>query len=640
MKFSDDFLDEIRSRISISDVVGRSVKLTKRGREYVGLSPFNKEKTPSFTVNDQKGFYHCFSSGKHGDIFRFLTETEGLKFPEAVERLAGEAGIPMPQPTREEQQRQERRKDLYEVMDAACRWFETQLYGPNGTIGLSYFRDRGLDDATIKRFRLGFSLDSRDALKTALKSQGISEQQLEAAGLMKRPDDGRPPFDYFRGRVMFPITDRNERVIAFGARTLGDSQPKYLNSPDTDLFHKGSVLYGLATARKAAFDVGQVLVCEGYMDVIALGQFGINHAVAPLGTAITERQIQELWKLAPEPVICLDGDKAGRRAARRAAERALEILKPGHSLRFALMPEGDDPDTLVRRAGPKALDDILSGTTPLADLLAQEILSATPATAPPEQRAGAEKALKDLAFQIQDETVRGHYLKYFRDQTWTHFNGARGQQSQRDRSGSSYQRHLRRTGTFRRWQPPETPLQQRDVALSEHAWEATLLNIMLKVPAIISEVAEDAATLSLSNETLDSLLRAVLEASSWHKTLDAETLNTHLSDAGYADHVTYLTRSRAVHALRLPNIEDLGDPGISAPHSDDDTPQETSMPTHDPQAAVQAWRDVYALHRRMAIEQDLKQAERAFAETPDEESWARLSGLRKARDDLIAASRA
>lgn len=629
MQVSPDFLDEVRARLSVSDVVGRSVKLQKRGREYVGLSPFNKEKTPSFTVNDQKGFYHCFSSGKSGDIFGFLMETEGLSFPEAVERLAAEAGLSVPKPTREEQIRQERRKDLYDVMNAACTWFEQQLFGPNGRQALQYFLDRGLDEATIRAFRLGYSLDTRDSLKTALKSQGIGEDQMIAAGLIKQPDDGRPPFDYFRGRVMFPITDRTDRVIAFGARTLTDAQPKYLNSPDTDLFHKGSVLYGIATARKAAFDTGAVIVCEGYMDVIALAQAGLTHAVAPLGTAVTERQIQELWKLAPEPIICLDGDNAGRKAARRAAERALEVLKPGHSLKFAMMPDGEDPDTLVRRGGVAALENTFQKATPLSDLLIADVLKTLPANPQPEHRAGAEKQLTQLAFQIKDETVRGYYLRYFKDKLFEAFRPQNKTVYQR--SGSQRSRTGFKGAGFKndRWAPPETPL-NRTQALGPSGWELGLLALLIHAPQIIDHVAEEAATLRFSNQTLDSVLLGVLEASGWHQTLDTKTLRSHLIEKGHAAVLAQIDGPHAVHFLRLTNSE------REEPGSEADPNSETPGDTHEShqvmstQQALSAWRDMFTLQRRSALERDLEDAERAFAEDPSESAWQRLSGLRNA----------
>ncbi|HEC14140.1 MAG TPA: DNA primase, partial [Rhodospirillales bacterium] len=285
MAFSAQFLDELRSRIGLADVVGKRVKLTRKGHEHLGLCPFHKEKTPSFTLNEEKGFYHCFGCGAHGGAIDFAMQTDGLTFPEAVERLAAEAGMEVPADTPEERQRSKERQGLYEVVEAAAVFFEKSLRMPEGKKGIDYFRARGLDDETISRFRLGFAPDARDRIKTELARQGISEGLMVAAGLLKRPDDGRSPFGYFRNRVIFPICDKRGRPIAFGGRILGPGEPKYLNSPETPLFKKGRILYGLNLAAASARKEGTLVVAEGYMDVIALARAGIGNAVAPLGTA-------------------------------------------------------------------------------------------------------------------------------------------------------------------------------------------------------------------------------------------------------------------------------------------------------------------------------------------------------------------
>jgi DNA primase len=328
LAFPPRFLDEIRARLACSEVIGRRVRLVRKGREHSGLCPFHNEKTPSFTVNDDKGFFHCFGCGAHGDVIGFTMKIDHLPFPEAVERLAGEAGLEMPRQTPAERARAEVENTLQDVVEAACAWYEAQLRAPAGSAGLAYLRNRGLDEATIAGFRLGFAPDGRAALKSALLQKGFKEDLLLQAGLLVRPDDGRESFDFFRGRVMFPIADRRGRVIAFGGRVMGDGQPKYLNSRDTPLFDKGRTLYALDKARAGVAKAAELIVAEGYMDVIALHAAGFAGAVAPLGTALTEAQIEALWKLAPEPIVCLDGDAAGQRAALRAAERALPMLKP------------------------------------------------------------------------------------------------------------------------------------------------------------------------------------------------------------------------------------------------------------------------------------------------------------------------
>ncbi len=392
MAFPPSFLDEIRSRVSLVSVIGRGVRLTKKGREHSGLCPFHNEKTPSFTVNEDKGFYHCFGCGAHGDVITFEMQTHRLSFPEAVERLAAEAGLEVPVQAPEERERAKQAASLYDVMEKACAFFERELRGPAGHVGFDYLRRRGLDEETISRFRLGFSPDGRTALKAALKQAGFSEAMAVEAGLLIAPEalgrEGAESYDRFRGRVMFPITDRRGRIIAFGGRILGDGQPKYLNSPDTPLFHKGAVLYGLAQAREPAAQAGTVIVCEGYMDVIALARAGFAHAVAPLGTALTEGQIELLWRMAAEPIICLDGDAAGQRAAAKAAERALPLLKPGLSLRFATVPAPEDPDSLIQTQGSAAMQQILDRAQPLSDVLWHQELSRHP-----HRHAGAPRRL-------------------------------------------------------------------------------------------------------------------------------------------------------------------------------------------------------------------------------------------------------
>ena len=369
MAITPQFLDELRSRVPVSDVVGKRVKLAKKGREFIGLCPFHSEKTPSFTVNDDKAFYHCFGCGANGDIIRFVTETEGLTFPEAVAKLAGMAGLTVPQATPEERQRAERAKSLQDACEAALRFFRRRLNEPAGADALAYLQRRGLKPETIEAFRLGWAPDGRNILKQALTGEGFPEPMLVEAGLLIKPEDGGDSYDRFRGRVIFPIADRRGRVIAFGGRALGDIQPKYLNSPETPLFNKGRLLYALDKARQAVRDGAEVIVTEGYTDVIALHQAGFGGAVAPLGTALTESQIEELWRLAPGPVLCFDGDEAGRRAAGRALDRLLPRLVPGKTARFVFLPEGEDPDSFVSLSGPEAFGRLVERATSVSEAL-------------------------------------------------------------------------------------------------------------------------------------------------------------------------------------------------------------------------------------------------------------------------------
>jgi DNA primase len=415
MRFTPQFLDELRARLPVSEVVGKRVKLKKAGREWKGLSPFQQEKSPSFTVNDQKGFYHDFSSGKHGDIISFLMETEGVGFTEAVERLAAMAGLPLPAATPDAARHEQRRKTLHDVMELAAKFFADTLASRNGAKARGYLADRGISPATQLQFRIGYAPGERFALKEYLGSQSISVEDMVEAGLLVAADDIPVPYDRFRDRVMFPITDIRGRVIAFGGRALEkDVAAKYLNSPETPLFHKGDNLYNLAAARLAAHNGGVLVVVEGYIDVIAMVGAGFAASVAPLGTALTENQLALLWKMADEPILCFDGDKAGQKAAWRAADLALPHLKPGKSLRFALLPEGQDPDDLARSGGRVAIEEVVSAARGLVDVIwSREIEGGSFAT--PERRAALEARIGELTNTIGDEVVRRYYRQDLRE---------------------------------------------------------------------------------------------------------------------------------------------------------------------------------------------------------------------------------
>jgi len=409
MRFTPQFLEELRARLPVSEVVGRRVKLKRAGREWKGLSPFQQEKTPSFTVNDQKQFYHDFSTGKHGNIFDFVMETEGVSFPEAVERLASMAGLALPAVTPDAARHEQRRKTLHDVMDLAAKFFADTLASRNGAKARGYLGDRAISPATQLQFRIGYALPDRFALKEHLGGQGVPVEDMVEAGLLVAGDDIPVPYDRFRDRVMFPITDLRGRVIAFGGRALEkDAAAKYLNSPETPLFHKGDNLYNLATARQAAHDGAPLVVVEGYVDVIAMVGAGFPASVAPLGTALTENQLALLWKMADEPILCFDGDRAGQKAAYRAAELALPLLAPAKSLRFALLPEGQDPDDLARSGGRGAIEEVIGAARGLADVIwSREIEGGSYAT--PERRAALEARIKNLTNGIRDEVVRRYY---------------------------------------------------------------------------------------------------------------------------------------------------------------------------------------------------------------------------------------
>lgn len=430
MKYPPHILDEIRARLPVSEVVGRRVRLKKQGREYAGLSPFNPEKTPSFFVNDQKGFYHCFSSGRHGDQFRFLMETEGLTFPEAVERLAAETGVVLPKADVREEKRERHRASLADVVEMAARFFEETLKLSAGQTARAYVERRRLEPRTVREFRIGCAPAERDGLKRHLLAKGVDEAAMVEAGLVIKPEDGRPSYDRFRNRLMIPIQDEKGRVVAFGGRAMAaEDQPKYLNSPETELFHKGFMLFNGHRARAAAYDSGSVVVVEGYLDAIAVWQAGIPGVVATLGTAFTEDQIQRMWRFAAEPLVCFDGDKAGIKAAHRAIDRILPHLKSGFSFNFVFLPDGKDPDELIALGGAEAFRAETARAVPLADVLWDRETAGAPIDTP-ERKAALEKRLEDLVHQIGDGRVqRAYQLRYrlrLSNLFWTSERGARG----------------------------------------------------------------------------------------------------------------------------------------------------------------------------------------------------------------------
>jgi DNA primase len=416
VRFDDRFLDEIKSRLRLSDVIGRSVKLRRQGREFVGLSPFTKERTPSFFVNDDKGFFHDFSSGKNGDLISFLQETERLSFVEAVERLAAEAGVALPAPDPRAAEQERERQTLSDWLELAAKWFEGELRRPIGADARAYLARRGLPETEWGRFRLGFSPSSRTALKDYLVAKGAQPGALVEAGLLIAPEEGGgAPYDRFRDRIIFPIADARGRVISFGGRAMDpEARAKYLNGPETGLFHKGATLYGLGEARRLLSAGGQgtsLVVVEGYMDAIACQRANVP-AVAPLGTALTEDQMEALWRLDPEPVLCFDGDGAGQRAASRAIDRALPMLKPGRSFKFAILTGGKDPDDVLRDQGAAALKAQLGKTTPFVEALFTRERDLEPLDTP-ERRSAFKARLRAAAASIADKELGGAYRDDF-----------------------------------------------------------------------------------------------------------------------------------------------------------------------------------------------------------------------------------
>jgi DNA primase len=418
MTLTPAFLDELRARTTLSALIGRSVKITRAGREYKACCPFHNEKTPSFTINDEKGFYHCFGCGAHGDAIRWMTEHNGLPFIDAVKELAQAAGLDMPEDDPRAAQRAERARGLHEVMADAAKFYSEQLRGIAGAEARALLQRRGINANTASAFGMGYAPDSRTKLREALKSYG--DAMLVEAGLLIQVD-GKEPYDRFRGRLMIPIKDARGRVIGFGGRIIGEGEPKYLNSPETPLFDKGRTLYNLDRAAVASRKAGRVIVVEGYMDVIALAQAGFHEAVAPLGTALTEHQLERLWRMTNTPVLALDGDAAGQKAAIRAAHRSLPLLQPGRSLAFAILPTGMDPDDLIAASGKEAFESIVNNTEPLDTLLWKSELAGLTHSPGPDERAALEARLRDIAGKISHPGLAREYTRSLIDRFYAAF---------------------------------------------------------------------------------------------------------------------------------------------------------------------------------------------------------------------------
>ncbi len=624
MRFAPAFLDEIRDRVPISSVIGTRVswdrKKTNASRgDYWACCPFHGEKSPSFHCEDKKGRYHCFGCGVSGDHFRFLTELDGVSFPEAVERIAELAGVPMPARDEAAEQREKQRASLTDVMEMATSFFEERLHSSDGAKARAYLRERGLSPATQAAFRLGYSPDSRNALKEHLAARGVGKAEIEACGLVVFGEDVPVSYDRFRDRVMFPIPDSRGRIIAFGGRALSPDVPaKYLNSPETELFHKGNVLYNFVRARKAIAKGGAVIAVEGYMDVIALAQAGFDNVVAPLGTALTENQLELLWRLSPEPVLCFDGDQAGLKAAWRAADLMLPAIQPGRSARFALLPEGKDPDDLVRGEGPDGFRAVLDEARPLADLLwMRETAGGVFDT--PERRAELEKRLRELTHRIQDESVRFHYNQDMRERVHSFFGAQRGRPEYGGRGGKP----AGRQGQFARGgqaggRTAITESLGRSALVRRSGErmsvrEATLIVALVNHPALIDENFAHVEFLDLANAELRKLHAALLDAMAHDMANDRDMVVATIEKAGWRDiweHAVGLIRkTRQWPALESASLED----------------------------AREAFSQALHLHRSArTLHKELKQAESALATDPTDENYRHLVEIQAQFRDVQA----
>ena len=556
MRFPPSFLDDIKARLPVSEVVRQRVKLRKSGREFVGLSPFGTEKTPSFFVNDQKMAWFDFSSGKNGNIFDFVIETEGLSFPEAVERLAAEAGLVLPARSPERERQEQRRASLVEVMDWATAFFQEELRGSRGDMARAYLDKRGIASQSRADFRIGYAPAERHALRDALAARGASVEAMCETGLLIHGEDIPVPYDRFRDRVMFPITDRGGRVIAFGGRALQKDVPaKYLNSPETPLFHKGAVLFNHARARKAAHDKGRVIVVEGYIDVIAMHAAGFPETVATLGTALGEEQVGMLWQMAPQPILCFDGDAAGRKAAYRSAEMALPLVAADRTLAFALLPGGQDPDEMLRAAGSGAMATALEAAVPLVDLVWSRETEGRP-LATPEQRKALRDGLRAIAWAVRDRELGQLYWAAFEDRLRTLFEGDRGagQPTRRAAPFVPFRKGAPapvRTGHL---SSPPTASQSlsasplfRPAKSSLPPREAMIMVILLARPTLAADSAEALAALQFEAGDLAGLRDRLLdhahdELESGHET---ESLRARLADEGFEPTIAKLESSGA-----------------------------------------------------------------------------------------------
>ncbi len=545
MRFDDRFLDEIKSRLRLSDVIGKTVKLRRQGREYVGLSPFNKERSPSFFVNDDKGFYHDFSSGKHGDLISFLQETERLSFVEAVERLAGEAGLALPEPDPETQAQEKRRQGLADWLELAAAWFEAELRRPAGAAARDYLERRKLPAGEWPRFRLGFSPAGRTALKDYLIAKGAMPRELAAAGLLIVPEDGGESYDRFRDRIIFPITDGRGRIVSFGGRAMDPkARAKYLNGPDTDLFDKGRVLYGLPEARRllhAGGDGAALVVVEGYMDVIACQRASVA-AVAAMGTSLTEPQMEMLWRLHPEPTLCFDGDRAGMQAASRAIDRALPHLQPGKSFRFAIVTGGKDPDDILREQGAAALKAQLGATTPFIDALFTRERDQGPLETP-EHRAGLKQRLRAAAKTIADPDLTGAYREALLSRLDALFEAPRQMASRAPKPAQG--------GKWNRFPPsptsarPEAREAARRLSNGIDPVAAALARQAVADPAVLDDHLEALEACGFGDPVLGDLAKEIIRLRLEADRLDSEALRRHLAEAGFSSLLIDVDRAAA-----------------------------------------------------------------------------------------------
>jgi len=590
VSFPKDFLDEIKIRLPVSVVVGRAVKLKRRGKVYWGLSPFSNEKTPSFSVDDQKAFYHCFSTQEHGDIFNFVMKTQRLSFPEAVEYLANEAGLEVPKLNSKEIAQTRNRNELLKIVEIATKFYENQLFSDKGKQARDYLLKRGVSDDIIRKFRIGYAPGNNE-LKNNFRNLSIPEKLLFEARLLSNSSKTKESYDFFRNRIVFPIMDITGRPIAFGGRVLGEGQPKYLNSSDSLIFHKRNSLYGLSIANEIPIENDEVIVTEGYMDVLVLFQADIRNAVASLGTALTEQQIKLLWRSSSEPVLCFDGDEAGRKAALRVAERSMSILRPGNSIKFSLLPAGKDPDDIVTKKGKRAFEDIVKSAIPLSEMIWLNLISNREFDTP-ERRAALEKEAYELVGMISDNSVKIQYKNFFREKLFSFFK--------RKSLGFS-----KKMNNFSANIPAANEV-------SPHLMrQKILLATLLSHPELFDEIEERLGSMQFSDLRLDIMRREVLKHLSISSGIEFLETKRHLTSLGFIDEFNELISNEIfTHA------------GFARPDADIDN-------------ARRGWNETYLLCKREDLERDIQIAAEDFKKNPSEANYTRFEKLRFEEQEIF-----
>lgn len=526
MRYPPQIIEQLKARLNIVDEVRKvAPNLKKKGRYWWACCPFHNEKSPSFHVRDDQNSYYCFGCGAAGDVITFVQETQGGSFNEVVERLAKQVGLKLPEPENSNPEAARQRQDGYKALERAAVFFQRSLSESAHT----YIRKRALSEATVAEFQLGYSPESWDSLKNALLSEGFSPEILRATGLTTTSEKGRGDYDRFRDRLMFPIHDLQGRIVGFGGRIMEKGEPKYLNSPETPFFNKSYLLFNLNRAVPHLKTSGQLVLVEGYMDVISLYQAGFKTAVAPMGTAVTEEQLSLLWQKNPAPIVCLDGDAAGRTAALRAAQRALPVLEPGRTLHFAFLPQGEDPDSLVQKDGLAAFRNLLSQTTPLENVLWQHLTTNADLTTA-DGRAALESNLGQLLSTIRHSTVRRHYSQILRDKL---YQATRGNRPQRNKE-------------------PQHSITQAPVdykpAIQGDSTTRTLLALICRWPELLPQVDETLAHLAFPPGPLNELSQHILRAYI-HLKLSAEDLRASLASGPHSGTVQDLFASTGVSAL-------------------------------------------------------------------------------------------